>query len=56
VIPEEDWPLLAQAGVARIFTMGTDTRDIARYLDDWWRARLAHPESPAAATPAPSPS
>jgi methylmalonyl-CoA mutase C-terminal domain/subunit len=55
VIPEEDQPLLAQAGVARIFTMGTDTRDIARYLDDWWRARLAQPEGPAAAAPATSP-
>jgi methylmalonyl-CoA mutase C-terminal domain/subunit len=53
VIPEEDQPLLAEAGVARVFTMGTDTRDIARYLKDWWRARLAHPEGPATAAPAP---
>ncbi len=55
VIPEEDRPLLEEAGVARVFTMGTDTRDIARYLNDWWRARLAHPDpaTAAAATPAP---
>jgi methylmalonyl-CoA mutase, C-terminal domain len=45
VIPEEDRPLLEEAGVARVFTMGTDTREIARYLDDWWRARLAHSQS-----------
>ena len=44
VIPEEDQPLLEEAGVARIFTMGTDTREIARYLNDWWLARLARAE------------
>lgn len=45
VIPEEDRPLLEEAGVARVFTMGTDTREIARYLSDWWQARLAQPET-----------
>jgi hypothetical protein len=30
--------------------MGTDTREIARYLHEWWAARLAHPESLAAAS------
>lgn len=53
VIPEEDQPLLQEAGVARVFTMGTDTREIARYLNEWWAARLAHPES-SAATAAPA--
>ena len=50
VIPEEDQPLLQEAGVARVFTMGTDTREIARYLHEWWAARLARPESGAAAS------
>jgi len=36
VIPEEDKPLLEAAGVDRIFTMGSDTRDIVAYLKDWW--------------------
>ncbi|MBS0577951.1 MAG: cobalamin B12-binding domain-containing protein [Proteobacteria bacterium] len=35
VIPEEDVPLLVEAGFARIFTMGTDTRDIVGYLRSW---------------------
>ncbi len=48
VIPEEDRPLLEEAGVARVFTMGTDTREIARYLNDWWQLRLAHPETASA--------
>jgi methylmalonyl-CoA mutase C-terminal domain/subunit len=39
VIPEEDRPLLEEAGVARVFTMGSDTRDIVAYLRDWWAAR-----------------
>lgn len=41
VIPEEDKPLLEQAGVDRIFTMGADTRDIVTYLESWWAQRLA---------------
>jgi methylmalonyl-CoA mutase C-terminal domain/subunit len=41
VIPQEDLPLLAQAGYARVFTMGTDTREIVAYLRDWWAQRLA---------------
>jgi methylmalonyl-CoA mutase, C-terminal domain len=36
VIPEEDRPILEAAGVAKIFTMGADTRDIVAYLNDWW--------------------
>ncbi len=36
VIPEEDKPVLEAAGVDRIFTMGSDTRDIVTYLKDWW--------------------
>lgn len=43
VVPEEDRPLLESAGVARIFTMGTDTRDIVDYLRRWWRERPALP-------------
>lgn len=35
VIPEEDRPLLEAAGVHRIFTMGSDTRDIVAYLREW---------------------
>jgi methylmalonyl-CoA mutase, C-terminal domain len=41
VIPPEDLPLLQEAGFARVFTMGTDTRDIVSYLNEWWRERLA---------------
>lgn len=41
VIPEEDQPLLEQAGVDRIFTMGADTRDIVVFLNEWWAARQA---------------
>jgi methylmalonyl-CoA mutase C-terminal domain/subunit len=39
VIPEEDVPLLQEAGYARIFTMGTDTREIVAYLKAWGAAR-----------------
>src|SRR5450432_3901709 len=52
VIPEEDQPLLEQAGVARIFTMGTDTREIARYLNQWWLERLGHPDASGSAAAA----
>ena len=37
VIPEEDKPILEAAGVDRIFTMGSDTRDIVAYLNAWWK-------------------
>jgi len=40
VIPEEDRPLLEQAGVDRTFTMGSDTRDIVIYLNEWWAEQL----------------
>jgi methylmalonyl-CoA mutase C-terminal domain/subunit len=39
VVPEEDIPALQAAGVAKVFTMGTDTRDIVAYLNAWWTAR-----------------
>ena len=39
VIPEEDRPLLEEAGVDRIFTMGADTRDIVAYLNQWRATR-----------------
>ena len=39
VIPEEDQALLGEAGVARFFTMGADTREIVAYLNDWRAAR-----------------
>jgi len=32
VIPEEDIPELKKAGVAEIFTSGTDTRDIIKFI------------------------
>lgn len=41
VIPEEDRPLLEQAGVNRIFTMGADTREIVAFLQQWWAGRRA---------------
>ena len=41
VIPEEDMPMLQEAGVSRIFTMGADTRDIVAYLRDWRAAQDA---------------
>jgi methylmalonyl-CoA mutase C-terminal domain/subunit len=47
VIPQEDLPLLQQAGFARVFTMGTDTRDIVAYLQQWWRERLAAEAPPS---------
>ena len=39
VIPEEDQPMLAEAGVDKMFTMGTDTREIVGFLNAWWAAR-----------------
>ncbi|GAB5451239.1 MAG: cobalamin B12-binding domain-containing protein [Halioglobus sp.] len=41
VIPEEDQPLLQEAGVDKIFTMGADTRDIIAYLNEWRAAQQA---------------
>ena len=32
IIPEEDVPGLKSAGIAKIFTPGTDTNDIAKYI------------------------
>jgi methylmalonyl-CoA mutase C-terminal domain/subunit len=32
IIPEEDVPGLKSAGIAEIFTPGTDTNDIAKYI------------------------
>ena len=32
IIPEEDVPNLKSAGIAAIFTPGTDTNDIAKYI------------------------
>lgn len=34
VIPEEDIDALKQAGVDALFTMGSDTRDIAKYIKE----------------------
>lgn len=41
VIPREDQPMLEQAGVSKVFTMGSDTRDIVAYLRAWWAEKLA---------------
>ncbi|HDP37325.1 MAG TPA: cobalamin B12-binding domain-containing protein [Candidatus Atribacteria bacterium] len=34
VIPEEDIPELKKVGIAEIFTPGTDTRDIIKFIKD----------------------
>ena len=39
VIPREDAQTLKGQGVAEVFTMGTETAAIARYIEDWWAAR-----------------
>lgn len=36
VIPEEDAAALKAAGVDEIFTMGSKTRDIVNYIENWW--------------------
>ncbi len=41
VIPEEDAAELMAAGLDQIFTMGTDTREIVRYLEERVRERDA---------------
>jgi methylmalonyl-CoA mutase C-terminal domain/subunit len=37
IIPEEDVPNLKSAGIAEIFTPGTDTNDIAKYIREHLR-------------------
>ena len=39
VIPEEDEAELIEAGLDRIFTMGTDTREIVQYIEQRVRER-----------------
>lgn len=39
VIPEEDQQSLLDAGIARVFTMGTPTREIIDYIEQWSAAR-----------------
>lgn len=39
VIPEEDAAELIEAGLDRIFTMGTDTREIVHYIEQRVRER-----------------
>ncbi len=39
VIPKEDGETLKAQGVAEIFTMGTETAAIVRYIEDWWATR-----------------
>ena len=34
VIPEEDIPVLKKIGIAEIFTSGTDTRDIVKFIKE----------------------
>jgi len=34
VIPEEDVPVLKKVGIAEIFTPGTDTRDIIKFIKE----------------------
>ncbi len=39
VIPEEDAELLKAKGVQEVFTMGSETGDIVRYIESWWASR-----------------
>ena len=39
IIPEEDIPFLEEAGVARVFLPGTDTRDVVSFLREALGAR-----------------
>ncbi|MEO2169223.1 MAG: cobalamin B12-binding domain-containing protein [bacterium] len=39
VIPEEDAATLKAKGVQEVFTMGSETRDIVRYIESWWASR-----------------
>ena len=36
VIPEEDAAALKAKGVHEIFTMGAQTSDIVKYIENWW--------------------
>jgi methylmalonyl-CoA mutase C-terminal domain/subunit len=38
IIPEEDMERLAELGVGRLFGPGTPTRDIVRYIQEWFAA------------------
>lgn len=42
IIPDDDIPALKELGVAKIFTPGSDTHEIA----DWVRSTLAHAPTP----------
>jgi methylmalonyl-CoA mutase C-terminal domain/subunit len=39
VIPEEDAAILKAKGVQEVFTMGSETGDIVRYIESWWASR-----------------
>lgn len=39
VIPKEDSERLKAHGVAEIFTMGTESAAIVRYIEQWWATR-----------------
>ena len=39
VIPAEDACVLKEQGFSEVFTMGTETSEITRYLLDWWATR-----------------
>jgi len=39
VIPKEDADVLRSQGVSEVFTMGTETATIARYIETWWATR-----------------
>ena len=39
VIPDEDAATLKNNGVAEVFTMGTETAAIAKYIETWWETR-----------------
>jgi methylmalonyl-CoA mutase C-terminal domain/subunit len=51
IIPPEDMETLARMGVGRLFGPGASTRDIARYIRDWYRERHGE-EALAAVAPA----
>ncbi|ABZ82996.1 methymalonyl-coa mutase c-terminal domain protein [Heliomicrobium modesticaldum Ice1] len=44
VIPDDDIPFLKEAGVAEIFTPGTDTRDIVAYIEEHFYGPKKKPE------------
>jgi len=51
IIPPDDMGALAGLGVGRLFGPGASTRDIARYIRDWYRERHGE-EALAAVAPA----